>query len=319
MAELRQFMDGFLDASDVVTAHTSGSTGTPKQILLKKSDMRASARATNAFFGIGTDSLLCSALSVDYIAGKMMAVRALEANCRLVCLTPSNTPDISAIDNVIDLMAVTPSQIPALLQFSDLSERVRNLLIGGAPLPPMTGRMLLDSGVKAWLSYGMTETCSHVALAPLTAETPLYRAMPGITFAADADGRLRIMAPAFSFGELATNDVVELIDCHTFRWIGRADNAINSGGIKLHPEVLERQFGELLPTVAFYLTSEPHPLWGSALVMVIEGSETDADAARAVLDNAIADRRTLPKRYIAVAKLPRTASMKILRLNPSQL
>lgn len=319
MEKLSAFIEEFGNGADYVVAHTSGSTGAPKEIHLKKSDMQASARATNAFFGIGPDSTLCSALSTDYIAGKMMAVRALEANCRLVCLTPSNRLDLSEAGGVIDLIAVTPSQLPSLLSDPLLGSRVRNILIGGAATPALARRELCRRGIRAWLSYGMTETCSHVALAEVAPGEPEYHAMPGISFTASPEGRLSIIAPEFSFGRLDTNDIVELIDRHSFRWLGRADNVVNSGGIKLHIEQLECRFAELLPGVTFYLTSEPHPLWGEALVMVVEGTESAAVRAREVLDSAVADRRTLPKRYIAVPAIPRTASMKILRLKPDNI
>lgn len=313
MESVESFIREFQSESEFVTAHTSGSTGTPKEIHLKKSDMRASARATNAFFGINSESTLCCALSTEYIAGKMMAVRALEAQCRLVCLAPSRNLDFSPLGNCANLVAVVPAQVPSLLAEPDAALRFRNVLIGGAPLPADMRRELCRSGVTAWLSYGMTETCSHVALAEVSGSEPVYHAMPGITFATTPDGRLKIIAPDFSFGELTTNDIVELTDSHTFRWLGRADNVINSGGIKLHPEQLESEFARHLPGAVFYLTSEPHPLWGRALVMVLEGTEADAEAARAVLEGAIADRHCLPKRYIAIEKLSRTASMKIIR------
>ncbi len=313
MESVENFITEFRNGKDFVTAHTSGSTGDPKEIRLRKSDMRASARATNTFFGINPESTLCSALSTEYIAGKMMAVRALEAGCDIVYLTPAKDLDFSVLKVPADLIAVVPAQVPSLMALPDAASGFRNILIGGAPLPHSMKEELSRKGLNAWLSYGMTETCSHVALAKVTDSEPVYNAMPGITFDTMPDGRLKIVAPKFSFGELITNDMVELIDNRSFRWLGRADNVINSGGIKLHPEQLESLFARYLPGRVFYLTSQPHPLWGEALVMVIEGSDADAGAARAALEAAIPDRRRLPKSYIAMEKLPRTPSMKIIR------
>ena len=100
--------------------------------------------------------------------------------------------------------------------------------------------MLAGMPFAAFCTYGMTETCSHVALADALDPQGIYSAMPGISFSIDSRDCLRITAGSMSFGTLQTNDVVELLDNGRFRWLGRADNAINSGGIKIHPEMLER-------------------------------------------------------------------------------
>lgn len=315
MAFLSDFLAEWHSGSLYVEAHTSGSTGTPKAIQLFKSDMRLSARATNAFFGIGSHSLLASPLSMDYIAGKMMAVRALEAGCRLVELPVSN--DITLPDSLsrIDLLPVVPSQIPSLLAHPEYAPRIAAVLIGGAAPSAEQCRSLADMGYTAYISFGMTETCSHVALARADDPARIFRAMPGITFETDPDGRLAIAAPAFSFGRLRTNDIVELIDARTFRWRGRADGVINSGGIKLFPEELEALYAPVLSGHTFYVCAAPHPVWGQAAMLVIEG-ETDTNAIEEALRDNIADHRRLPKFIKTVDTLPRAANGKLRRQLP---
>lgn len=313
MASVSEFLNSWNSDSRTIEAQTSGSTGVPKRILLDKSDMRASARATNKYFDINADSVLASPLSVDYIAGKMMAVRAEEAGSRLIELPVSN--DIIIPDDVdrIDLLPIVPSQIESLLRQAHLSAIVRNLLIGGAAPSSEDCHMLTLAGYKAYISYGMTETCSHVALAHADDSRRVFHAMPGITFETDKDDRLIINAPAFSFKRLQTNDIVTLLSPTAMIWRGRADGVINSGGIKLIPEELETLYREFLPGYAFFVKGVEDKTWGQAVALVIEAPNNEADTILGTLRNAIADHRRVPKSVITVEAIERTSNGKIKR------
>lgn len=313
MASVRDFLEEWKSDSPTIEAHTSGSTGTPKCILLNKSDMRASARATNEFFGIDADSILALPLSVDYIAGKMMVVRAAEAGCRLIELEVSNDIIIPNDIKRIDLLPVVPSQIESLLKQAHLSSVIRNLLIGGAAPTAEDCHKLTLAGYKAFISYGMTETCSHVALAHADDSRRVFSAMPGITFETDNVGKLIINAPAFSFKRLETNDIVTLFSPTTMIWRGRVDGVINSGGIKLIPEELENLYREYLPGYEYFVTSVEDKVWGEAVALVIEAPEKDADKILKRLREAIKDHRRVPKSIISVSALQRTSNGKIKR------
>lgn len=300
MERLSDFRAEWLSDAPYIEAHTSGSTGAPKAVRLSKADMRASAEATNAFFDIGAASVLASPLSTAYIAGKMMVVRADVAGCRLIELPVS--AEIAVPEGVtVDLLPVVVPQLDSLLRQPGLAARVRNVLIGGSAPSDDVCRRLALAGYRAYISYGMTETCSHVALARADDPGRVYRAMPGIAFETTADGRLVILAPKFSFKRLETTDVVELLDASSFRWRGRADGVINSGGIKLFAEELERLYAPCLKGIAFAVTSRPDARWGRAVVLVAEG---DADSIMRLLRAEIADHRLLPKAVVAVEKLP---------------
>lgn len=307
-----EFIEQWNDARPYIEAHTSGSTGIPKTIRLLKSDMRRSARATNAFFGIDASSVLVSPLSTDYIAGKMMVVRALEAGCHLVQIPVCNTIEWPADVERARLVPIVPSQISALLAATELASHIDAVLIGGAAPSAEQCRALEEAGYDAYISYGMTETCSHVALARASDPRRVFRAMPGINFETDAEGRLAICAPAFSFGRLQTNDVVELIDSTSFCWRGRADGAINSGGIKLFPEELEALYSSALAGRAYFVRKQPHPVWGEAVELVVEGCGDESEVL-AALRATIADSRRLPKSIRFVPEIPRTSNGKIRR------
>ncbi|MDE7125058.1 MAG: AMP-binding protein, partial [Muribaculaceae bacterium] len=247
--------------TDFIEARTAGSTGEPKCIRLSKADMRHSARATNARFGITSSSILYMPLSAGYIAGKMMIVRAIEAGCILYVEQPSLTPLAECSIPHIDLLPVVPAQIPHLLASPWLARRVANLIIGGGAIDPLVEQAVIDAGYNAFATYGMTETCSHVALRPLGDSH--FQAMPGISFGIDADNCLRISSGGYSWGTIQTNDVVDLAGPHHFIWRGRRDFVINSGGVKLYPEEIEKKLAGHIPG-EFYITSTPHSRWGEA-------------------------------------------------------
>ncbi len=312
MASVEDFIAEWHNSLPYVTAHTSGSTGKPKEIRLLKSDMRVSARATNEFFGIGPSSVLGLPLSPGYIAGKMMIVRALESGARLLKLPESNT---LSIHEPVDLLAVVPSQLASLLEDPQAPSLVRNLLIGGAAPTEEICARLSEAGFRSYISYGMTETCSHVALAGADDSRRVYRAMPGISFETTEDDRLVIDCPRFSFGRLVTNDVVTLIDPQHFCWRGRVDGVINSGGIKYFPEELERLYAPYIPA-PFYVCGIADDKWGTSICLVVEGSQELAAKSGALLREKIENHKMLPKRVVAVPSLPRTSNGKIKRTSP---
>lgn len=304
---IKQFELEWKNRLPYIVANTSGSTGKPKETRLLKSDMIVSAKATNNFFGITSESVVALPLSTDYIAGKMMAVRAWMANCEILELPVSNEINL---DRTVDFMCVVPTQIPSVLSKRGF---IKKLLIGGAPLSFEQEKEISESGLEAWLGYGMTETCSHVALRRVGGDGT-FMAMPGITFSLDCRGCLVIHSDLFSWRTLVTNDIVELKSPVSFIWRGRFDNVINSGGLKLHPEQLEEQFKQTINDLPpFFLIGENDSVLGQRLVMVMENPPYDILKK---LKSLINDHRLLPKRVISVDHLPRTSSGKIRRILP---
>lgn len=307
-----EFLAEWHSRDPYITAHTSGSTGAPKPIRLLKTDMEASALATCARFNIAGDSLLYMPLSPAYIAGKMMIVRALVSGATLQVATPSVNPLPVAPVGRVSLLPIVPSQADALLSSGHVA-MVDRIIVGGAPMSPETERRLMALDAEVYATYGMTETCSHVALRQLGDAT--FEAMPGIRFDTDSRGCLVIDAPGFSFGRLTTNDVVDLADPTHFRWLGRADNAINSGGIKIFPEEIERRIATLFPiAAAFFVGSRPSQQWGEELILVVENSPAlPSDDYLMQQMRSLLTPKLAPKAIVRVESIPRTASGKIIR------
>lgn len=315
MVTYETFMKQWRDSSRWIEAHTSGSTGQPNVIRLLKSDMEASAKATNAFFGITRDSVLGLPLSMDYIAGKMMAVRAFVAGCRMLQLDVSNRFDLP---ERVDLLSVVPSQLPHVLQ-SFTPAQTGRLLVGGAPVDEATETEVVNAGFEAYIGYGMTETCSHVALRRF-GSGPVYDAMDGISFDIDEDSCLAVCSNRFSWKRLQTNDIVRLHSDNAFEWLGRRDNIINSGGIKVPAEQAESLLRTHIPTLPpFYIVGEPDERWGTRVAMVAECGESEASQIKELLAKVSLPKGWRPGAVYCIAALPRTSNGKIRRLPVSRI
>lgn len=278
-AEYRTFAEEWLNVSPTVSVHTSGSTGAPKPILVEKERMRASARMTLRYLRIpsGATALLC--MPLRYIAGKMMVVRAFEGQLRLLRQTPSSTPDLTLYPPVY-FLAVTPMQALNLLRDEKqrpLLLQVPRIIIGGGSISPELGEALQNCQGEVYSTYGMTETLSHIAMRRLNGpkQSEWYTLLEDVSISQSAEGCLVIHAPALCSEAITTHDVCELDSHGGFRILGRTDNIISSGGIKLSLEALEARLSAL--AVPFMLTYVDDPLLGQALTLLYSLDSTEAD------------------------------------------
>ncbi|OAV66443.1 L-Ala-D/L-Glu epimerase [Bacteroidales bacterium Barb6] len=307
------FLSEWLDDSPFISLQTSGSTGTPKQITVRKQQMTQSALATISYLRLrrGDKALLC--LPLQYIAGKMMLVRTLVAGLDLTMTTPSAHP-LANIDTPLHFAAMPPAQIYATLQIPEEKERLKQikiLLIGGSPIDPQTEQELSTFPHAVYATYGMTETLSHIALRRLNGSqaSPLYTPLPSVTLTLSADNTLVINAPYISDTPVCTNDIARLLPDGRFLILGRKDNIINSGSLKIHPEEIENALSPLIPT-SFAVTSIPHPQWGEALVLLIS-SDTPCDIpALQTRINRILPTHHRPKHIYIVKEIPLTETSK---------
>ena len=308
---LEAFLDEWNNPSPTVLVHTSGSTGKPKPMLVEKRRMEASARITCRFLGLheGDTALLC--MPLDYIAGKMMVVRALTCGLRLVSTEPKGTPEW---DGFIDFAAMVPLQVYNLLNDPAGRQRlrqIRHLIIGGGAIDDTLARQLADFPHHVWSTYGMTETLSHIALRRLNGPdaSDWYTPFDGVTLSLTDDGCLVINAPAVHDGPLVTNDIAECNTTQRFRILGRKDNVICSGGIKIQIEEVERRLRPHLH-VPYIITKAPDEKLGEQVVLLTE--------SKAVGDVLAACRLHLPKywvprRILSVDRLPLTETGKPAR------
>lgn len=314
----QQFLEEWRSPRPWVSARTSGSTGAPKEIRLLKADMRVSALATVQRFALGPGSRLHCPLAFDYIAAKMMAVRAELCHGTLTWEAPSAQPLRDIPDGErIDLLPIVPMQAPAVARQAPRLA-IRTIIVGGAPLAREQEAALQSlAHTEVYATYGMTETASHVALRCVSRGESDFVALPGFTFATDGRGCLVINHDSMSACPLITNDVVVLTGENRFRWAGRADNTINSGGVKVQPEEVERVLAAMGATGLYYVTGRPHAVLGSEVVLVCD--------PRAVMPCADSElpallRRALPPYHAPRCVLRRTVTLsergKIVRQVP---
>jgi len=314
---LEEFLREWHSDSQTVLVHTSGSTGKPKPMCVEKRRMEASARVTCDFLGLteGETALLC--LPLDYIAGKMMVVRSLVRGMRLISVEPAGTP---RWEGSVDLAAMVPLQVWNLLQTADGRQRlqnVRHLIIGGGAIDDGLAAELRCFPNSVWSTYGMTETLSHIALRRLngSSASEWYTPFAGVSLRLNADGCLVIDAPAVHDGELVTNDIAELQPGGTgFRILGRRDNIICSGGLKIQAEEVERLLSGRLAG-RYIVTRCRDARLGEAVVLLTEDGEAEAEAVcRRVLP-----RHWCPRRFLHVGHIPMTATGKPARREAESL
>ncbi len=253
---------------------TSGSTGKPKKITLKKEHMVNSARATGAYFELvpGHRALLC--LPCFGIAGKMMLVRAMVLGLELQSVEPSSTP-IPDATTYFHFAAMVPLQVENSLK---QLHQIKTLIIGGAPISKSLIEALKAAPNAVYETYGMTETVTHVAVRQIpssnnpTIQQSNFIALPEMTFSQDARGCLVINAPKVSDAEVITNDVVHLISENSFEWLGRYDSIVNSGGVKLFPEQIEKKLSTVIHA-RFFVAGIPDEKLGQKLVLLVESTE----------------------------------------------
>lgn len=267
------FLLDWLDSRDYVEAVTSGSTGIPKVIHLKKQFMVNSALATGEYLHLSPKNTALLCLPADFIAGKMMLIRAIVLGLHLDIIQPSSMP-LALTNKDYDFSAMIPLQASKSLY--DL-HRVKKLILGGAAIDHELEEKLQNISTRVYSSYGMTETISHIAMRRVNnaaSHEETYKALSGVTFAQDERNCLIINAPHISDHEVVTNDIVELVSKTEFSWLGRFDNVINSGGFKVFPESVERKIKKYIKNEYFIIGEEDDEL-GQRAVLYIEGDEND--------------------------------------------
>ena len=252
-----------------------------------------------------------------------MLVRAMEWEGDLRVIPPESNPFKNLIDESFDFVALVPLQIEKTITSSsglNALEQIQNIIIGGAALSPQLRNKISDLPGRVYQTYGMTETVSHIALANLKdSGALLYKVLPGVAIKVDRQSRLLIDAPMGNNAWLQTNDIVSLQSEDTFIWKGRADNVVNSGGVKLHPEEIAIEIEELMgyyfPDRLYFLTGMDDESLGQSLTLFIQGEEA-LEKVDLFLNTAktVLPKFHSPKQILFIAEFKVTASGKIDQL-----
>ena len=296
------FILDWFDGKSYIEMETSGSTGIPKRIKVEKQAMVDSSIATGDFFEITPSNKALHCLPVKYVAGKMMLVRAFILGLDLVFVAPSSHP-LKNNETVYDFAAMVPLQAQnSLVEL----RKVKKLIVGGAKISAALELELLKLPTKIFETFGMTETISHIAAKPVNERA--FTVLPNVTISYDDNKCLVIHAPKISDEVIFTNDLVELVNENQFVFLGRFDNVINSGGVKLIPEQIEAKLATKI-SQRYFIHSKDDSDLGEKVILVVEGPIFEVD--NSIFDDL--EKYEKPKEIVFLPKFNETGNGKIIR------
>lgn len=297
------FLLDWFDSKTYIEMQTSGSTGTPKIIKVDKQAMVNSALATGDFFGLQAGNRALQCLPVKYVAGKMMLIRSIILGLDLDYVAPSSHP-MEGLEEKYDFVAMVPMQAQNSLK--EL-KNVKKLIVGGARISASLEKELMKLPTQVYETYGMTETITHIAAKRVGEK--IFTVLPNVTISYDDRNCLVIHAPNIIAEEtVITNDLVELVNENQFKFLGRIDNVINSGGIKIIPEQVEQKLEGGIER-RFFIASKEDKELGEKVVLVVEGATIEIDPA--TFD--VLDKYEHPREIIFIPKFKETENGKFLR------
>jgi len=325
-----KFCHEWLNGKEDFILQTSGSTGTPKKICVTRNQLKASAALSTSYLGLKKESTALVCLDTKYVAGIMMLVRSLEVGMNMYVVEPSANPfDTLPEDVCIDFIALVPYQVQAILtsKHKQKLSRTKVVLIGGADLSNSLRENLKSMQGSFYATYGMTETLSHIALQKLNGSdtTNHFNLLPGIYIQADNRGCLVIHAPHLNAEPIVTNDLVEIIDANRFLILGRIDSIINSGGVKIIPEKIERILETILSDLRinnrFFIAGLLDASLGEAVTLIIEGEPIASELEIEIIQHLKSrlDRFEVPKTIRYVAQFLQTETGKVNKLKTLDL
>jgi o-succinylbenzoate---CoA ligase len=308
---------------------TSGSTGQPKKITFTRQQMQASARLTQQTFDLQNEQAALLCLDPVFVASKMMIVRAMEIGMDLIVVEPSANPlQNLSIERQIAFAAFVPYQLNSIIQNPTTAKKlgfISKAIIGGAASNAELVEKLQGLPTMFYETYGMTETLTHVAIRRLNPPEDAFQILPGIKFFLDARLCLSIQAQHLGSEIIATNDLIEFVDDTHFRLNGRYDNVINTAGMKVLPEHLERRIATIMDEdfkgCAYFITGIKDKAFGEKLVLIVEVQTIPASTKNHVFSLLKQHFRNfeIPKEIIAIPAFKRTDSGKVNRMETIRL
>lgn len=308
------FLNEWNNDKSYILVKTSGSTGKPKTIQIKKKYIRVSAQKTLDFFNLKANQVANLCLSIDTIAGKMIVIRSIIGNLHLNIYAPNQLENMEACD----FLALVPMQLNDLIVNKlNVLQNTKNILVGGASISLALEEKIKTNHLSVYQSFGMTETISHFAIRNvLKNELPLFETLENVTVNKDEANQLVLNYPEIGIHNLKTNDLIHWHSPTQFEWIGRSDFTINSGGIKIQLEQLEKLLEDFIQ-LPFFLFGVPDEILGQKLILVIEGTN-DPIISLEKIKNLLPQYQN-PKAIYFLSKFVRTKSDKVNRIETISL
>lgn len=325
------FCKQWLAGQSSFVLHTSGSTGTPKPITLTRTQMQASAWLTGKTFSLEAGQHVLVCVNIGYIAGVMMLVRGLSLGLKMTLVAPSANPfkdNEELLTQTFDFTALVPLQIQKIIDDGNHAQlnAMRAIIVGGAAVNQALQEQIQTLTVPVFSTYGMTETVSHIAIRRLNGKptNDYFTALEDVQLALDDRGCLQICCAASNHEWITTNDLAVLHDTQHFSILGRYDNIINSGGVKIQLEKVEQAYvkawlevcpSDVMPR--FFAYGLPDERLGQRLVLFQESPPLDApqaDALQLILAKLL-QKYEIPKQVYYLSRFSNTATEKIDKIS----
>jgi O-succinylbenzoic acid--CoA ligase len=315
--EIEVFLNEWYSLEETILVNSSGSTGTPKTIAIEKKHMLQSAKKTLEFLELKKEDTAYLCLSTETIAGKMMVVRCILGELKLV-VGPISASSLSSYPSKVDFTAIVPLQLEHVLtNHPTRLQSIQSVIVGGAPVSDRLINELKEKQLTVFQTYGMTETISHVAIRKIGFQTEAYyTALPRTLFSLGKQDNLLIHSLDIGIEHLETTDSVELLSPTQFSWKGRTDFIINSGGKKIVPEEVEKIISTLIERPFFISAVEDQSL-GQKVILVVEGIES-IQINKIILAELLS-KFQVPKEVVYFNEFVRTANGKINRIESMKL
>lgn len=320
------FVENWQNGVKNIKTKTSGSTGLPKNIKLKRENMVASAHITGQFFNLRKGDHLFCCLNINYIGGMMMLVRAIELKLQITVIEPVSNPLLlKENQKKYDFIALVPLQLNNIYEnevskvyLKNLS-KIKNIIVGGASINSNLEKYFNEINIPIFNTYGMTETVSHIAVRRINGaeKSEYFTLLPKVEIKLDKRNCLKIKAPSTGSKWLQTNDSVEIKSYNTFKFIGRADRVINSGGIKLNLDILEKKIEPIIKDIfeeytRYFFFGINDDKLGQKLTLFIENENfTYQKKLIEIIEKSFTTKFEIPKNTYFLKKFKETENGKI--------
>lgn len=328
---------------------TSGSTGEPTTIEHSRAALQWSAESTlNTWFTHSNQPedntplapiQLCI-LPLNKAGGFMQLIRSAVWNTPIwigpASANPFTESELALIKNgeVIpfspelwnqykpNILSITPMQLQLALKSEtgqEILNQMHTVLIGGQAMDLQLEKQILEVFPNTrWIhTFGSTETASHFAGRILNHNTAEYTLTAGSTLNTNESGEIQISNPATGGRRITLHDKIHQTSDTTFVWLQRTNLLVNSGGVKIPIEPLEKEIAQLLnwPLMSFYIAGQPHPILGEELTLFTTHSINDMQRTIATL--AQLPKLHQPKKIQFISEITISDNGKIVRkLNP---
>jgi O-succinylbenzoic acid--CoA ligase len=296
---------------------TSGSTGRPKRVVLSRDALRASALATQERLG-GPGRWVLN-LPPSYVAGVQVLYRSVVAGTEPI-LIDSSLADAVETSSDRTYVSLVPTQLVRLLSTPEHGSERRALarfdavLIGGGPLSPAVRARAEADGVRVVQTYGMSETCGGCVYDG--------RPLDGVEVRIDDEGQVLLRGPVLFDGYegdpertartlvdgwFRTDDLGGLDDDGRLRVLGRADDVIISGGVKVPAQAVATMLTAESDVRGVAVVGVPDEEWGEQVVAVVA---TDGALSLDHLRSLVEPRTWAPRRLVLVEQIPELSNGK---------